>query len=104
LLNNAITYTPAGGRVTLSAATSDNGVTLTVSDTGIGIPAEYLPHVFDRFFRIPGQSNEAGTALGRPIVKGIVDANKGAITPESEPGKGTTFRITLPAAGAGGGA
>jgi signal transduction histidine kinase len=100
LLNNAVTYTPAGGKVTLSASASDGRVTLTVADTGVGIPAEYLPHVFDRFFRIPGQSDEGGTGLGLAIVKEIVAAHKGEVACESEPGKGTTFRITLPAAGA----
>jgi signal transduction histidine kinase/HAMP domain-containing protein len=98
LLNNAVTYTPTGGKVTLFATTSDKGVTLTVADTGVGIPAEYLPRVFDRFFRIPGQSDEAGTGLGLAIVKEIVSAHKGEVTCESEPGKGTTFRITLPLA------
>lgn len=97
LLNNAITYTPAGGKVTLSTTASDNTVSLIVTDTGIGIPAEYLPRVFDRFFRIPGQSDETGTGLGLAIVKEIVTAHKGKVTCESEPGKGTTFRITLPA-------
>src|SRR6185295_11548474 len=62
LLNNAVTYTASGGKVT--AAASDSGVTLTVADTGVGIPAEYLPHVYDRFFRIPGQSEDRGTGLG----------------------------------------
>jgi signal transduction histidine kinase len=99
LLNNAVTYTPTGGKVTLSvAATADNMVELTVSDTGVGIPAEYQPHVFDRFFRIPGQSEEGGTGLGLAIVKEIVSAHKGDITCTSEPAKGTTFRITLPGA------
>src|SRR5262249_53582076 len=69
LLNNAVTYTPAGGKVTLSSSASDKGVTLVIADTGVGIPAEYLPRVFDRFFRIPGQSDEAGTGLGLAIVK-----------------------------------
>ena len=63
----------------------------------MGIPAEYLPHVFDRFFRVPGQSDEGGTGLGLAIVKEIVAAHGGEITCESEPGKGTTFRVTLPA-------
>ncbi len=97
LLNNAITYTPAGGRVTLSAESSDSEVTLIVSDTGVGIPAEHLPHVFDRFFRIPGQSEESGTGLGLAIVKEIIIAHKGDVSCDSEPGKGTTFRLTLPA-------
>jgi len=97
LLNNAITYTPSGGKVTLRASETEDGrVVLTVSDTGIGIPSEYLPRVFDRFFRIPGISDEAGTGLGLAIVKEIVTAHKGEITCESEPGLGTTFRITLP--------
>jgi signal transduction histidine kinase len=100
LLNNAVTYTPAGGKVTLTAAAAaGRGVVLTVSDTGVGIPAEYLPHVFDRFFRIPGQSEEGGTGLGLAIVKETVTAQKGEITCASEPGKGTTFRIVLPAPG-----
>jgi signal transduction histidine kinase/HAMP domain-containing protein len=99
LLTNAITYTPAGGTVRLSAGTTADGrVLITVADTGVGIPAEHLPHVFDRFFRIPGQSEEGGTGLGLAIVKEIVTAHRGEVTCESEPGKGTTFRITLPSA------
>jgi signal transduction histidine kinase len=97
LLNNAITYTPTGGKVTLWATAGDGRVVLSVADTGVGIPAEYLPHVFDRFFRIPGQSDETGTGLGLAIVKEIVTAHKGEVTCASEPGQGTTFRITLPA-------
>lgn len=97
LLNNAITYTPSGGKVTLQASEIEDGhIVLTISDTGIGIPSEYLPRVFDRFFRIPGKSDEAGTGLGLAIVKEIVSAHHGEITCESEPGQGTTFRITLP--------
>lgn len=98
LLTNAVTYTPSGGRVTLSAeGTADNRVALTVADTGVGIPAVYLPHIFDRFFRIPGQSDETGTGLGLAIVKEIVTAHKGEVSCESEPGRGTTFRVVLPA-------
>jgi two-component system, NtrC family, sensor histidine kinase KinB len=98
LLSNAITYTPAGGKVTLATAADDSGVSLTITDTGVGIPAEYMPHVFDRFMRIPGQSEEGGTGLGLAIVKEIVTAHKGEITCASAPGKGTTFRIVLPLA------
>jgi len=98
LLNNAVTYTPTGGKVTLSAGLTPNGmISLTVTDTGVGIPLEYQPHVFDRFFRIPGHSNEAGTGLGLAIVKEVVSSVGGEITCESEPGKGTTFHILLPA-------
>jgi signal transduction histidine kinase len=99
ILNNAVTYTPAGGRVTLTAdKEADGRVVLTISDTGVGIPAQYVPHVFDRFFRIPGQSDEGGTGLGLAITKEVVAANGGEVACSSEPGKGTTFRITLPAA------
>jgi signal transduction histidine kinase len=96
LLDNAVTYTPAGGRISLSATANEDRVTLSVADTGIGMPAEHLPHVFDRFFRIPGRSDEAGTGLGLAIVKEIVEAHGGDITCRSEPGLGTTFQITLP--------
>lgn len=97
LLNNALAYTPAGGKVTLSAELVDGRVVLSVADTGVGIPAEYLPQMFSQFFRIPGQSEEGGTGLGLAIVKEVVTAHRGEVTCESEPGKGTTFRISLPA-------
>jgi signal transduction histidine kinase len=97
LLDNAITYTDEGGHVTLSAAPAENGtVLLTVADSGRGIPPEHLPHVFERFFRVPGQSQRAGTGLGLAIVREIVLAHHGQITCESTPGKGTSFRLTLP--------
>lgn len=98
LLNNAVTYTPPGGHVALSAGlTHDGKVQLTVADTGVGIPLEYQSHVFDRFFRIPGHSDETGTGLGLAIAKEVVAAHGGEIVCKSEPGKGTTFLITLPA-------
>jgi signal transduction histidine kinase len=71
-------------------------VTLSIADTGIGIPAEHLPFVFDKFFRVPGQSEEGGTGLGLAITREIVAAHGGTISCESEPGKGTVFSITLP--------
>jgi NtrC-family two-component system sensor histidine kinase KinB len=96
LLNNALTYTHKGGRVTLSAAAADGVVTLAVADTGAGIPPEFLPHVFERFFRVPGKSQEGGTGLGLAIVREIVTAHGGTVTCESRPSEGTTFRLTLP--------
>lgn len=97
LLDNAITYTEPGGKVTLSATPGDDGrVRLAVSDTGIGIPPEHLPHVFDRFFRVPGRDETPGTGLGLAIVREIVAAHHGDIACASEPGRGTTFHITLP--------
>ena len=96
LLDNAVTYTEPGGKVVLSATRLDDSrVTLTVSDTGIGIPSEYLPRIFDRFFRVPGREGTPGTGLGLAIVREIVTAHHGEITCESELGRGTTFHITL---------
>ncbi|OWK47292.1 sensor histidine kinase [Fimbriiglobus ruber] len=104
LLENAVTYTPAGGSVTLTAAAlKGSRVEISVADTGVGIPPEYLSHVFDRFFRVPGQSDPAGTGLGLAIVKEIVTAHRGEVTCESSPDRGTTFRITLPASPTEGG-
>ena len=96
LLDNALTYTERGGKITLSASSDHEGVTLTVADTGIGIPPEHLPHVFDKFIRIPGHSRDDSTGLGLAIVREIVTAHGGNVTCESQPGLGTTFRIRLP--------
>jgi NtrC-family two-component system sensor histidine kinase KinB len=96
LLDNALTYTDPGGQVTLTAAATGDTVTLTVADTGLGIPPEHLPHVFDKFFRIPGQSSETGTGLGLAIVREIVTSHGGTITCTSTVGAGTVFNIALP--------
>ncbi len=97
LIDNALAYTEPCGRVTLAAIPSNGGrIRLSVTDTGIGIPAEHLPHVFERFFRVPGRDQTPGTGLGLAIVREIVASYGGEITCESEPGKGTTFHITLP--------
>jgi signal transduction histidine kinase len=97
LMDNALTYTEPGGRATLSAAAADGRVRISVADTGVGIPPEYLPHVFDKFFRVPDQGRSPGTGLGLAIVREIVQAHGGDITCESLPGKGTAFHISLPA-------
>jgi PAS domain S-box-containing protein len=99
LLNNAVSYTERGGRITLSASAEDGRVTLTVADTGRGIPPEHLPHVFDKFFRVPGQSEAGGTGLGLAIAQEIVNAHGGSIHCESRLGAGTVFRVTLPSDG-----
>ncbi len=98
LLDNALTYTERGGRITLAASADAEAVTLSVADTGIGISREHLPHVFEKFFRVPGQSRGTGTGLGLAIVNEIVTAHGGTITCESEPRKGTVFRLRLPLA------
>jgi signal transduction histidine kinase len=98
LLDNALAHTERGGRIKLAANRADGSVVLSVADTGSGIAPEHLPHLFERFYRIPGQSEDAGTGLGLAIVREIVSAHGGSITCESRPGEGATFRITLPAA------
>ena len=96
LLDNALTYTDRGGRITLTAAADGDAVVLSITDTGCGIPAEHLPHVFEKFFQVPGHSRGSGTGLGLAIVHEIVSAHGGSIHCESRPGAGTTFRMRLP--------
>jgi signal transduction histidine kinase len=99
LLSNALKYTPAGGRVGVRIDRIPESAILTVSDTGIGIAPGHLPHIFDRFYRVPGtnRSPERGLGLGLSFVSWIVKAHGGHIDVESTPGQGTTFRVTLPA-------
>jgi two-component system OmpR family sensor kinase len=98
LIDNAITYTNAGGNVKLEVEVHDNNAYLTVRDTGIGIAAEHLEHIFERFYRVdPARSRAAGgTGLGLAIVEQIVHAHGGKIAVESKPGQGTTFTVALP--------
>lgn len=100
LVENATNYTPAGGSVTLRTFTDDSNVVVQVSDTGIGIRPEELPHIFERFYRSKEaqQVRSGGTGLGLAIVKRIIDIHNGRIEVESTPGAGTAFRIWLPAA------
>jgi signal transduction histidine kinase len=101
LLRNAIHHTPAGGSITVTLGRVDNSLELSVSDTGEGINPDDLPHVFERFYR-SGTSrsrNEGGTGLGLAIAKQMVEAHGGTVTVESTPGKGSTFRISLPVKG-----
>jgi PAS domain S-box-containing protein len=97
LLGNAIKFTPAGGRVTVDAAEVAEGVRFRVRDTGPGLGAEELPHVFDRFWRAR-QTGQHGVGLGLAITRGIVEAHGGAIRVESEPGAGATFEFVIPRA------
>jgi signal transduction histidine kinase len=96
LLDNAVTYTDRGGRITLAAALVGDQLVFSVADTGQGIPPEHLGHVFERFFRVPGQSRGGGTGLGLAIAREIVVAHGGTISCDSHAGAGTVFRITLP--------
>jgi heavy metal sensor kinase len=98
LLNNAIKYTPEGGTVTLSLEVIDQEGRVAVTDTGPGIPAEHLPHIFDRFYRVDsGRSRDAGgVGLGLNIAQWAAQTQGGRIEVESEVGKGTTFTLCLP--------
>jgi heavy metal sensor kinase len=100
LLDNAIKYTPAGGRVRLSVRREGNEAVLEVADDGIGIPAEALPHVFKRFFRVDVSRSRAqgGAGLGLAIVKSICTAHGADVEVESLPGKGSLFRVRAPLA------
>jgi two-component system phosphate regulon sensor histidine kinase PhoR len=100
LLDNAIKYTPAGGHVVVGAAPTADGIELYVRDTGIGIPKEEQPRLFERFYRVDkARSREmGGTGLGLAIVKHLVLAHNGRVWMQSEPGLGSTFSFTLPGA------
>ncbi len=98
LVDNGIKYTQPGGIVRLSLAQENGWAHLVVSDTGIGIPPEDLPHIFDRFYRVDKARNrsQGGSGLGLAIAKWIVQAHGGSVKVDSVVGEGTTFRITLP--------
>jgi len=101
LLDNAIKYTTAGGRVRLTVRREQDSAVLEVDDDGIGIPAEALPHVFKRFFRVDSSRSreQGGAGLGLAIVKSICSAHGAEIEVVSAPGKGSTFRLRQPLAG-----
>jgi two-component system phosphate regulon sensor histidine kinase PhoR len=98
LLNNAISYTPEGGSITVEARPLSEGVEVSVMDNGIGIPPDDLPRIFERFYRVDkGRSRElGGTGLGLSIVKHIVEAHGGQVSVKSKPGKGSRFTFFLP--------
>ena len=98
LFDNALRYTPKGGTITCAVEPVDDGTRLSVTDTGTGIPAEHVPRVFERFYRVdPARSrSQGGTGLGLSIVKHLVDAHGGRIDLTSALGRGTTVRIIFP--------
>jgi heavy metal sensor kinase len=97
LLGNAIKYTPAGGEVKVRLHCEDEQVKLMVEDTGVGIAPDHLPHIFDRFYRVPSADPEKGLGLGLSFVAWIVKAHGGTIDVQSELQRGTRFIVTLPA-------
>jgi signal transduction histidine kinase/FixJ family two-component response regulator len=96
LVGNAIKFTPPGGSVTVGASAQANEILFWVKDSGVGIPAEALPHLFDRFWQAR-KKDRRGTGLGLTICKAIVEAHGGRIWPETKPGQGTTMFFTVPA-------
>jgi signal transduction histidine kinase len=98
LVDNAIKFTPSGGHVNVRVSGNGSGRTLEVSDDGMGIPPDSVPHIFERFYRAdPSRANRAdGVGLGLSLVKWAVDQHHGAIDVESRPGKGSTFRVSFP--------
>jgi signal transduction histidine kinase len=98
LLDNALKYTPPEGSIALSLSVDDTHAFLRVSDTGIGILPEDLPHIFERFYRADRarSRDRGGSGLGLAIAQSIVEEHGGSIEAESAPGKGSAFTITLP--------
>lgn len=96
LLSNALKFTPEGGRVTVRAARADDQLAIEVADTGPGIPADKLPHVFQRYYQFGDDARRKGAGLGLSIALAVVRAHSGDIEAESEPDRGTTFRVRLP--------
>ena len=100
LLANALAYTPEGGTVAVSARATGQEVVVSVKDSGVGIPAEDLPHVFERFCRSDKSRTRSpgGSGLGLAIVKQLVEAHGGRVWAESTPGAGSVIGFTLPVA------
>lgn len=98
LLANSIKYTPSNGTVKFDVTGDADSVLIRIEDTGIGIPKESLPKIFDEFYRAPNakRSERDGTGLGLSIAKQVVELHKGEIWVESEEGKGSIFSVMLP--------
>ena len=106
LIDNAIKYTPEGGHITVSAREFDDGLAISVSDTGKGIPESDLPHVFEKFYRVASEADDGfaaqpgtaapGVGLGLYLAQHIVGQLDGKITVDSKQGEGTTFSVLLP--------
>ena len=104
LIDNAVKYTPPGGRVNVEVRRDSDAAILQVRDTGPGIPADELPRIFERLFRGDRSRAERGLGLGLSLVRAIVEAHGGTVSVDSEPGRGSVFTVSLPGGGRGPGA
>ena len=97
LLDNAVKYTPAGGNIRVAARLSNpQTIQIAIKDTGIGISAADMPHIFERFYRCDPSRSRAGTGLGLSFARAIARAHGGEITVSSAPNKGSIFTVVLP--------
>jgi len=96
LLDNALRFTPDGGKITIATKTKPDRTELAVEDTGCGIPPQHLPHVCDRFYRVDSSRSPRGTGLGLALVKSITDLHGGSVTVSSEVNRGTTVTLIFP--------
>ncbi|NTU44024.1 MAG: HAMP domain-containing protein [Chlorobiaceae bacterium] len=96
LLSNALRFTPPEGSITISACEDEDNVRFSVANSGEGIASEHLEHLFEQFYRVPGQQEESGIGLGLSIVKEIIEAHGGTVGAESNPESGSIFHFTLP--------
>ena len=98
LIENSVRYTPQGGVVSIASEVNDEEALLSVSDSGIGISEEHLPHIFERFYRVDKarSRSEGGSGLGLAICQQITELHQGRIGVRSTEGKGTTFTVTIP--------
>jgi PAS domain S-box-containing protein len=96
IVDNAVAHTPEGGTIAIRADSNNDNIIIEITDTGVGINEDDLPHIFERFYRGDKFGTTRGFGLGLPIAKAIIELHQGSIKVESEPGKGSTFRIILP--------
>jgi two-component system phosphate regulon sensor histidine kinase PhoR len=99
VIHNALKFTPTGGQITIQATPHEDEVYISVHDTGIGIPSQDIPRIFERFYKSDRSRQSGGTGLGLAIARHMIQAHSGRIWVKSKEHKGSTFTFTLPVAG-----